>query len=100
MMADSGPSGAVLNYPDVMPCKSMGCFFFKFAYLIEGFSNTSLCHTALVPSVVLFFVPVHTFLVGMVLSGSPVAACFRSEIARFYTCKSTAIWAIETPLLT
>ena len=31
------------------------------------------------------------------LSGSPVAACFRSEISRFDTCKSAAIWAIETP---
>ena len=37
------------------------------------------------------------FLVGMVLSGSSVAAWFRSEIARFDTCKSVAIWAIETP---
>ena len=52
------------------------------------------------PSVVLFFIPVPAFLVGMVLSGSPVAACFRSEITRFDTCKSAAIWAIETPLLT
>ena len=31
------------------------------------------------------------------LSGSPVAACFKSEIARLDTCKSAATWAIETP---
>ena len=75
----------------------MGCLIFKLARLIEGFSITSLSHTALVPSVVLFFIPVPDFLVGTVLSGSPVADCFRSEIARFDTCKSAAIWAIETP---
>ena len=39
-------------------------------------------------------------LVGMVLSGSPVAACFRSEITRFDTYKSATIWAIETPSFT
>ena len=50
-----------------------------------------------VPSVVLFFVHVPACLVGIVLSGSPVAACFRSEIARFDTCKSAAIWVIEIP---
>ena len=49
---------------------------------------------------VLFFVPIPAFLVGMVLSGSPVAACFRSEIARFEMCKSAVIWAIETILST
>ena len=69
----------------------------SFSSLIEGFSITYLGHIALVPSVVLFFVPVPAFLVGMVLPGSPVAACFRSAIARFDMCKSVAIWAIETP---
>ena len=43
------------------------------------------------PSVVLFFVPVPAFLVGVVLSGSPVATCFRPEIVSFDTCKSAAI---------
>ena len=33
----------------------------------------------------------------MVLSGSLVAACFRSVIAHFDMCKSAAIWAIEAP---
>ena len=82
-----------------MSCKIMGCFFFKLAVVIEGFSITSLGHTVLVPSVVFFFVPVPAFLVGMVLSGSPVATWFRSEIARFDTCKYAAIWANEAPSL-
>ena len=78
-------------------CKCIGCFLFKLAFVIEGCSITSLCHTALVPSVVFSFVPVS--LVGMVLSRSPVAVCVRSEIARIEKCKYAAIWAIETPSL-
>ena len=50
-------------------------------------------------SVVFFCIPVPAFLVGMVLSGSPDAAYFRSEIARFDTCISATIWALEAPLL-
>ena len=73
-----------------MSCKSMG----KLEVVIEGFSITSLGRTMLVPSVVFFFVP---FLVGVVLSGGPVATCFRSETARFDKCKSAAIWTIEAP---
>ena len=80
-----------------MSCKSNGSFFFKLAVVIEGFSITSQSHTALVPSVAFFFVPVPAFLVGVVLAGSSVAACFRSEIARFDMCKSAAISAIEAP---
>ena len=49
-----------------MSCKSMGCFFFKLAVVIENFSITSLGHTTLVPSVVFFLAPIHAFLVGMV----------------------------------
>ena len=60
-----------------MSCKSMGCFFFKLAVVIEGFSITSLGHTTLVSSLIFFLVPVPAFLVDMVLSGSPLAACFR-----------------------
>ena len=56
--------------------KTMGCFFFKLAVVIEVLSITYLAHNALVPSVVFFLVPVPAFLVGMVLSGSPVAVCF------------------------
>ena len=51
------------------------------------------------PSVVFFVVPIPAILVGMVLSGSPVAAWFRSGIIRFDMCKSAAIWAIEAPSL-
>ena len=64
-----------------MSCKSMGCFFFKLAVVIEGFGITSPGHTTLVPSVVFF--PVPAILAGMVLSGQmvkmPFAVCFRRE---------------------
>ena len=75
----------------------MGSFFFKLAVVIEWFSIISLGHTVLIPSVVFFLVIVPAFLVGMVLSGSPLAVCVISEIACFYTCKSVAVWAIEAP---
>ena len=60
-----------------MSCKSMD---FKLVVVIEGVSITSLGHTALVPSVVFFFVPVPAFLVGMVLSGSPGVACLGQKL--------------------
>ena len=96
-MAEAGPSGVVLNDPDGYVLKKHGLILFQVTVVIVGFSTIALGHTALIQSVVFFLVTVSAFLVGMLLSRSPVAACFRSEIVCFDTCQSAAIWVIEAP---
>ena len=98
-----GAVGARVWSVSVSSCR---CCMFVSCVLCASYGSSQRCvlHDLQFVSLVFFFVPVPAFLVGVVLSVGvvcwccllvlSVAACIRSEIARFDMCKSSDILAI------